>query len=99
MGKTNKNRRDGVDGKIKGDDIVEDQQSASVVKQAIKDDQGLAAVASDIHVTVVDGAITLDGHVATGQQMNLATNTAKAVGEVDSVNNRLEIKLKRFCVD
>ena len=68
-----------------------DQQSAQVVKQAIKDDQALASVAKDICVSVKEGAITLDGEVSTEQQLNLATNTAKAVGVVDKVNNRIEV--------
>ncbi len=68
-----------------------DQQSAQMVKQAIKDDQGLSAVARDIHVTVKDGTITLDGQVSTDQQLNLATNTAKAFGVDEKVNNRMEI--------
>ena len=69
-----------------------DQQSAHMLNQAIKDDQGLSAVAGDIHVTVKDGSITLDGEVATQQQMNLATNTATAIGMVDEINNRMIIK-------
>ena len=68
-----------------------DQQSAQVVKQAIKDDQALAPIAKDITVTVKDGAITLDGKVATEQQSNLASNTAKAVGVVDEVKNDIEV--------
>jgi len=72
--------------------ISNDQQEAREVKQAIKDDQSLSDVADDIHVTVKDGAITLDGQVSTKQQLNLTTNTATAVGMVDKVNNRVEIK-------
>ena len=71
--------------------ISNDQQEAQEVKQALKDDQSLSDVAGDIHVTVKDGSITLDGQVATKQQVNLATNTATAVGMVDKVNNRMEI--------
>ncbi len=67
-----------------------DQQSAQVVKQAIKDDQALAPVASDILVTVKDGVITLDGQVDTTQQVNLASNTAQAVGVVDRIKNNIE---------
>lgn len=70
--------------------VSSDQQSAQMVKQAIKDDQGLSAVAKDIHVTVKDGTITLDGQVSTDQQLNLATNTAKALGVDEKVNNRME---------
>ncbi len=72
----------------------EDQQSAQVVKQAIKDDQALAPVASDIQVIVEDGTITLEGEVSTNQQVNLADNTAKAVGVDEQVNNHLKIKHK-----
>jgi S-adenosylmethionine synthetase len=72
--------------------ISSDQQSARMLNQAIKDDQGLSAVAGDIQVTVKDGAITLDGEVSTQQQMNLATNTATAIGKVDEINNRMVIK-------
>ena len=68
-----------------------DQQSAQEVEQAIKDDQALAPVARDIVVTVKDGAITLDGKVATNQQSNLASNTAKNVGVVDEVKNRIKV--------
>jgi osmotically-inducible protein OsmY len=68
-----------------------DQQDAQVVKQAIKDDQSLADVAKDIQVTVKNGDITLDGTVETKEQLNLATNTAKAVGVVDNVRNHMEI--------
>ena len=71
--------------------IFNDQQEAHEVRQAIKNDQSLSDVAGDIHVTVKDGAITLDGQVSTKQQVNLATNTATAVGMVDKVNNRMEI--------
>ena len=71
-----------------------DQQSAQQVKQAIKDDPALSAVAGDIHVTVKDGAVTLNGQVSTEQQMNLATNTAAAVGMVDEVNNQ-DLNLKK----
>ena len=71
--------------------ISNDQQEAYEVKQAFKNDQSLSDVASDIQVTVKDGAITLDGQVSTKQQMNLATNTATAVGMVDKVNNRMKL--------
>jgi hypothetical protein len=74
--------------------LASDQQSAQVVKQAIKDDQALAAVAKDIQVTVKEGDITLNGKVSTEQQENLAVNTAKAVGVVDEVNNHLEVTHK-----
>lgn len=67
-----------------------DQQSAQMVKQAIKDDQGLSAVAKDILVTVKEGTVTLDGHVFTDQQMDLATNTASAIAVDDKVKNHLE---------
>lgn len=68
-----------------------DNESAQVVKQAIKDDQGLAPVAKDIHVTVKNGAVTLEGHVATDQQSNLATNTASALGIDGKVKNHLDV--------
>lgn len=71
--------------------IDSDQKIANVVRQAIKDDQALAVVASYIRVTVNDGAITLEGRVFTEQQMNLAAGTAMAVGVVDKINNQLEI--------
>lgn len=74
--------------------IADDKQSAQVVKQAIKDDQGLAAVAHEIRVTVKDGVVTLDGKVSTEQQINLATNTATAVGAVGEVNNQ-DLHLKK----
>jgi osmotically-inducible protein OsmY len=76
--------------KEKENSISSDQQSAQMVKQAIKDDQGLSAVAKDIHVTVKDGTVTLDGQVSTDQQMNLATNTASAIAVDDKVKNRME---------
>ncbi len=69
-----------------------DQQSAQMVHQALNDDQALAASADDIQVTVKDGAIKLYGQVATEQQMNLAANTASAVGKVDGVDNRIVIQ-------
>ena len=68
-----------------------DQQSAQMVKQAIKDDQGLSEVAKDIHVTVKDGTVTLNGEVDTEQQLNLATNTAGAVAVDDKVKNRMQV--------
>jgi len=70
--------------------VTSDQQSAQMVRQAIKDDQGLSAVARDIHVSVKDGTIMLDGQVSTDQQMDLATNTATAVAVDDPVKNRME---------
>ena len=75
--------------------MASDSQQAQVVKQAIKDDQALAAVAKDISVTVKDGAITLDGDVSTEQQSNLASNTAKALGVVDKVKNHIEVTNKK----
>lgn len=69
-----------------------DQRSAQMVHQAINDDEALSAFADDIQVTVRDGAITLNGRVATEQQMNLAANTASAVGMVDSIDNRIVIQ-------
>ena len=71
--------------------LSRDQQQAQEVKQAINNDQSLSAVANDIHVTVKEGKITLDGGVSTKQQMNLANNTAIAVGVVDKVQNNMEI--------
>ena len=68
-----------------------DQQSAQMVKQAIKDDQGLSEVAKDIHVTVKDGTVTLNGEVATEQQLNLATNTAAAMVVDEKVKNKMEV--------
>lgn len=67
------------------------QRSAHMVRQAMKDDQALSAVTHGIDVTVKDGLITLNGEVATEQQMNLATNTAAVLGANDKVNNRMEI--------
>ena len=72
-----------------------DSQEAQVVKQAIKDDQSLSSVAKDISVTVKDGTITLDGKVSTEQQSNLASNTAKALGVVDTVKNHIEVTNKK----
>jgi len=68
-----------------------DQHSAQMVRQAMKDDQGLSAVAKGIHVTVKDGTVTLDGQVSTDQQMHLATNTASAVAVDEKVKNRMEV--------
>ncbi len=68
-----------------------DKQSARMVRQAMNDDQALSSVAHGIGVTVKDGTITLNGEVDTQQQMNLATNTAAALGADDKVNNRMEI--------
>jgi len=68
-----------------------DQQSAQLVKQAMKDDQALATVVKDIHVTVKDGTVTLDGQVNTDQQMNLATNTAAAVVVGQKVKNHMDV--------
>ena len=62
-----------------------------MVKQAIKDDQSLSAVAKDIQVTVKDGTITLEGEVSTEQQLNLATNTDAALGVDEKVKNRIEV--------
>ncbi len=69
--------------------VSPDQRSAQTITQAIKDDPTLTAVSSDIHVTVTDGAIQLDGEVATDQQASLAARTAVAIGAVDKVENRL----------
>ena len=44
-----------------------DQRSAQLVRQAIKDDQGLSEVARDIHVSVEEGTITFNEG---GQQIN-----------------------------
>jgi len=71
--------------------IASDQQEAQMVKQAIKDDQGLSAVAKDIHVTVKEGTVTLEGEVSTEQQLNLATNTAGAVAVDDKVKNNMDV--------
>jgi osmotically-inducible protein OsmY len=71
--------------------IGADKQSAQMVKQAIKDDQALSAVAKDIHVTVKEGTVTLDGKVSTEQQLNLATNTASAVAVDEKVKNHMEV--------
>jgi osmotically-inducible protein OsmY len=77
--------------KDKENKVTSDQQEAQMVREAIKDDQGLSDVAQDIHVTVKKGTVTLDGKVSTDQQMNLATNTAAAVAVDDKVKNRMEI--------
>jgi len=69
-----------------------DQEDAQLVKQAIKDDQGLLEVAQDIQVTVKDGIVILDGKVSSTQQADLATNTALAVAVDDKVKNHIEIK-------
>jgi osmotically-inducible protein OsmY len=71
--------------------VASDQQSAQMVRQAIKDDQSLSTVARDIHVTVKDGTVTLEGQVSTEQQLNLATNTAGAVAVDEKVKNRMEV--------
>ncbi len=71
--------------------LASDKQEAAMVKEAIKDDQGLADVAKDIKVTVNEGTVTLDGKVATEQQLNLATNTAAAVAVDDKVKNRINV--------
>jgi osmotically-inducible protein OsmY len=71
--------------------IVSDQESKQAIKQAMKDDQALASVAQDIKVTVKDGQVTLNGEVSTKEQSNLASNTAKAVGVVDQIENNIEV--------
>ena len=71
--------------------LSSDQQSAQMVKQAIKDDQGLSTVARDIHVSVKDGTVTLDGQVFTDQQLNLATNTATAIEPDKEVKNHMDV--------
>jgi osmotically-inducible protein OsmY len=71
--------------------VPSDSQEAQMVKQAIKDDQALSAVAKDIHVTVKEGMVTLDGRVSTEQQLNLATNTAAAVAVDEKVKNHMEV--------
>jgi len=76
---------------LSGIKISSDQQEAQMVRQALKDDQGLSAVAQDIKVTVKDGTATLDGTVATEQESNLATNTAKAVVVDDKVKNHIDV--------
>ncbi len=76
------------------DPAVSDQQSARVLTQAIEDDPALSSVAKGIHVTVHGDVVTLDGTVSTEQQMNLATNTAKAVGVDDKVINHLGLVKK-----
>ncbi len=68
-----------------------DQQSAQMVRQAIKDDQGLSKVAQDIQVSVKDGTVTLDGKVATEQESNLATNTASAVAVDEKIKNHIDV--------
>jgi osmotically-inducible protein OsmY len=68
-----------------------DQEIEKVVKQAIKDDQALAPVAQDILVTVHQGEITLEGEVSTDQQLNLATNTATALGTMEEIKNELKV--------
>ncbi len=70
---------------------LKDQQSAQMVKQAMKDDQGLSEVAKNIHVTVKDGTVTLNGEVDTEQQLDLATNTAGAVAVNEKVKNRMDV--------
>ena len=69
----------------------ENNLNVQMVREAIKDDQGLDDVAKDIHVSVKKGTITLEGRVSTDQQMNLATNTATAVAVDDKVKNQMEI--------
>jgi len=71
--------------------LASDQQSAELVREAIKDDQALTDVAKDIHVTVKDGTVTLEGKVATEQQLNLATNTAGAIAVDDKVKNHMDV--------
>ncbi len=78
--------------KYKAKPTSSDQQSAQMIRQALKDDQGLSAVAKDIHVSVKEGTVTLDGQVFNDQQMNLATNTASAVAVDDKVKNHMEIR-------
>ncbi len=68
-----------------------DQQVAQEVQQGIKDDESLSSVVDDIHVTVKRGKITLEGQVSTKEEMNLAANTAMAIGVVDKINNNLEV--------
>ena len=72
---------------------LEDKQSAQLVQQALKDDQALYAAAHGIGITVKNGTITLDGEVSTPQLMNLAINTAAAIGADEKVKNNIEVKL------
>ena len=72
-------------------DKIKNKQEENAVKQAIKDDQALAPVAADIKVTVNDGTVTLEGQVTTAQQMNIATNTAKALSTAGKVNTLIEV--------
>jgi osmotically-inducible protein OsmY len=75
-------------------DQLRDKEEAQVLDQAMKNDEALAPVANHIHVTVKNGDITLDGQVSNEKQMNLAANTAKAVGVVGSVHNHLKVTHK-----
>lgn len=72
--------------------VAKDQQSAQLVKQAIKDDQALASVAKNINVSAKDGKIILEGTVAKNEQVNLANNTAAAIGSADKIKNRLTVE-------
>ena len=73
-----------------------DQQSAQMVREAIKDDQGLSEVAQDIKVTVKEGTVILNGQVATDQQLNLATNTASAVAVDEKVKNHMNVTNNKY---
>ena len=73
-------------------DQLKDKETEKQIKQAIKNDQALEPIAKDIDVTVTSGAVALDGEVSKKEQADLASNTAKAVGVVDKVNNRIEVK-------
>jgi osmotically-inducible protein OsmY len=72
----------------------DDHQSAQMIRQAMKDDQGLSGVAKDIHVAVKDGSVTLNGEVATRQESNLAANTAGAIAVDEKVKNQKEVTNK-----
>ncbi len=72
-------------------ETTSDQDDAVLLKQAINDNQALSTVAKDIQVTVKDGDVTLKGNALSEKQVDIITNTVMAVGDVDQIDNQIEV--------
>lgn len=68
-----------------------DQDLTQMVRQAVLADAQLAAVGSNLQITVANGTVTLRGTVRTQADKDAVANKARAVPGVQNVKNELTV--------
>lgn len=68
-----------------------DKAITQQIRQSLLDDNELSIQAKDVRILTVNGVVTLRGVVSSDAEKKTIANKAKAVKDVKSVDNQLEV--------